>query len=497
MGKYLITLCLFFASSLVPAQVGKQSELFKTIMSKDSLLFNVGFNTCSISQFENLLSANFEFYHDVEGMSDKTKFLKDLRGGLCSNPSGYQARRELLAESTEIYALRRKSNQGEIYGAIQIGVHQFFEKQTGKAEQFGSSARFTHVWLLERGEWKLSRSFSYEHVQKQLETSRVSLFANDAEIEAWLKENKVPTLGIGVIENGKLKHINVFGEIAKGVSAPYNTLFNVASLTKPVTALIALKLVSSGKWSLDEPLDTYWTDPDLAKDPRAHKLTTRIILSHQSGFPNWRWMTTDKKLSFQFEPGTSYQYSGEGFEYLRKALETKFKKSLQQLASELIFQPLGMSDTRYVWDTRIDTSRLAQAYDKDGNTYETVKNKIPNAADDLLTTIGDYGTFLISVMNGDGLSAKVLDDMRSNQVASSRGKHFGLGFEIYDLGQGEYALSHGGSDKGVQTIVFIFPKTKQGLLIFTNSDTGAAVYETLLKHYLGDKGTKIVDIETK
>jgi CubicO group peptidase (beta-lactamase class C family) len=320
---------------------------------------------------------------------------------------------------------------------------------------------------------------------------------NNAQIEKWIKDNKVPTLGLGIIENGKLKQIKVFGEISKGVSAPYNTIFNVASLTKPVTAMVALKLVSMGKWTLDEPLYPYWIDPDIANDPRNRKLTTRLILSHQTGFPNWRRMNEDKKLSFQFDPGTKYQYSGEGLEYLRKALENKFQKSLQQLAEELIFQPLKMYDTRYVWDKNIDTTRLAIGYDKNGKAYETVKSKTPNAADDLLTTIEDYGIFLVSVMNGFGLTKEVFNEMTSNQVASTKGKHFGLGFEIYDLGNGEYALSHGGSDKGVQTIVFIIPYKKQGLLIFTNSDTGVSVYENLLKHYLGENGTKIFDIETK
>lgn len=220
-------------------------------------------------------------------------------------------------------------------------------------------------------------------------------------------------------------------------------------------------------------------------------------MSHQTGFPNWRWMNENKKLNFLFDPGTKYQYSGEGMEYLRKALEKKFNKTLQQLANELIFQPLKMKDTRYVWDKNVDSSRLAIGYDKDGKPYETVKNKTPNAADDLLTTIEDYGKFLVSVMNGDGLNQKLFDEMTSNQVASTKGKHFGLGFEIYDLGNGEYALSHGGSDNGVQTLVFAFPKTKQGLLIFTNSDTGGNIYITLLKHYLGNNGQKIINIETK
>ncbi len=330
-----------------------------------------------------------------------------------------------------------------------------------------------------------------------LAQNNASLFDNNGQIEKWLKENKVPTLGLGIIEGGKLKQVKVYGEITKGVSAPYNTIFNVASLTKPVTAMVALKLVSLGMWNLDEPVYKYWTDPDIAGDPRNKKLTTRLILSHQTGFPNWRWITDGKKLGFQFDPGTKYQYSGEGLEYLRKALEKKFQKSLQQLAAELIFRPLKMHDTRFVWDNNIDTTRLAPGYDKNGQAYETVKNKTPNAADDLLTTIEDYGNFLVSVINGSGLTKKVFEEMTSNQVASTRGKHFGLGFEIYDLGGGEYALSHGGADKGVQTIVFIFPKTKQGLLIFTNVDDGYKVYEKLLTHYLGENGTKIVDIETK
>ncbi len=494
MRKIFILICIFTTTYSAFAQVDKNSDLYKTILSKDSLLFNVGFNTCDIKQFEKLLSEKFEFFHDKDGVSDKNKFLNDLRNGLCGNPANYQARRELITENTEIYALYNKRN---LYGAIQVGVHQFFEKQLNKPEKFGSSAKFTHVWLLENGEWKLTKSLSFEHQEKLLDKSKSSIFDNDIAIEKWLKENKVPTLGLGIIENGKLKQVKVYGEIKKGVSASYNTIFNVASLTKPVTAMVALRLASLGKWNLDEPVFKYWTDPDIAKDPRNKKLTTRIILSHQTGFPNWRYLNKDKKLNFQFDPGTSYQYSGEGLEYLRKALENKFHKTLDQLANELIFKPLKMNDTRYIWDKNVDTTRLAIGYDKDGNAYETIKNRTANSADDLLTTIEDYGKFLVSVMNGEGLTKKVFDDMTTHQIATKNGKHFGLGFEIYNFDDGNTALTHGGADKGVQTIVFIFPKTKQGLLIFTNVDDGYKVYEQLLIQYLGDYGKKIFEIETK
>ncbi|MNF94066.1 hypothetical protein D3C87_1511460 [compost metagenome] len=101
-------------------------------------------------------------------------------------------------------------------------------------------------------------------------------------------------------------------------------------------------------------------------------------------------------------------------------------------------------------------------------------------------------------MNGDGLSKKIFEEMNSHQVAQKKkDKYFGLGFEIYDLGNDNYALSHGGADQGVQTLVFLLPKTKQGLIIFTNVDDGYKVYEKLLLNYLGEKGRKLIDIETK
>lgn len=499
--KAILIGILLFQFHIGFSQEEKTSALYQTIMSRDSLLFNVGFNTCDISQFENLLSDNFEFYHDKDSISDKALFLKNLKKGLCGSIGTYQSRRYLVPNSTEVYPLYKK---GVLYGALQNGIHQFYEKSVGKneslanaKEHFGSTARFTHIWLLENGVWKLKRSFSYDHQSENTAGTKASIFDNDPEIEKWLKQNNIPTLGIGVINNGKLQEIKVYGELKKGVPAPYNTIWNVASLTKPITAIVALKLVSLGKWDLDEPVYKYWTDPDIAKDPNNKLLTTRIILSHQTGFPNWRFMNESGKLDFKFKPGTKYQYSGEGLEYLRKALESKFHKSLNQLASELIFEPLKMTDTQYFWDKKTDASRFATGYDNKGNAYETHKNTTANAADDLLTTIEDYGTFLCSVLNGDGLTKKVFDEMTANQVETEKGKHFGLGFEKYDLENGEYALSHGGSDQGVQTLVFILPKTKQGLLIFTNVDDGYKVYEKLLLHYLGKNGKRLIDIETK
>jgi Domain of unknown function (DUF4440) len=147
-------------------QTTSELVLQKTILSNDSLLFEIGFNTCNIEQFDSLLSDNFEFFHDTDSISDKTTFLHNLRNGLCISPTTYQSRRELVKGSTEIYPLYKGER---LYGVIQMGVHNFYETVAGKSERFASSAKFTHVWLVKNGQWKLSRSLSYAHQSSPIE----------------------------------------------------------------------------------------------------------------------------------------------------------------------------------------------------------------------------------------------------------------------------------------------------------------------------------------
>ncbi|WP_343636817.1 nuclear transport factor 2 family protein [Fluviicola sp.] len=160
MTKPLLVLLLTTLSLSASAQEGKESVLYKIILSKDSLLFNIGFNTCDISQFEKLVSENFEFFHDKSGVSDRKKFLSDLKSGLCKSPETYQSRRELVPGSSQVFPLY---TNGELYGAIQHGEHRFYEKMEGKPEQYASTARFTHVWIIEDGKWKLKSGLSYDH----------------------------------------------------------------------------------------------------------------------------------------------------------------------------------------------------------------------------------------------------------------------------------------------------------------------------------------------
>jgi CubicO group peptidase (beta-lactamase class C family) len=319
----------------------------------------------------------------------------------------------------------------------------------------------------------------------------------EKKIPDWLKETNVPAAGVGIIENGKLKYTKVFGELRKGqgTPAPADTIFQVASLTKPIVEMLTLQLVTRGEWNLDEPLANYWVDPDVENDPRHKLLTTRHVLTHQSGFPNWRYLNASNKLEFIADPGTKVNYSGEGLEYLRHALEKRFNQPLERLAQKRLFQPYGMKQTRFVWDASIDEARFAVAHNKDGKPYDVHKHTKANAADLLLTTVDDYGRFAVNVLKGRGLSPSVFADMVRPHVAYPSGKNmfFGLGWMIMpELSNGEYALIHTGSDPGVNTVVVLFPKTQRGLIVFTNGDNGVQIWTRILAEAF-DVGKQMLD----
>lgn len=146
--------------NLLKAQVGENSDLFKTLKAKDSLIFNVGFNHCDVSQFKNLVADDFEFYHDKSGvLNSKEEFINSIENGLCSKTNPYKARRELITGSLEVYPLYKN---GELYGALQNGKHKFFEQFEGK-ETAGSIAQFSHLWILEQKQWKIKRVLSFNH----------------------------------------------------------------------------------------------------------------------------------------------------------------------------------------------------------------------------------------------------------------------------------------------------------------------------------------------
>ena len=152
---------------LSQVNAGAQStpqELFNLLRAKDSLLFTASFSNCDMSQLEKLVSTDFEFYHDKGGITpSKEKFIESIRNGLCKDTANYRSRRELIPGTLQVFQM---TTNGKIYGAIQTGEHRFYETVKGQPEKPGSTARFTHLWLLEFNEWKLARVLSYDHIIK-------------------------------------------------------------------------------------------------------------------------------------------------------------------------------------------------------------------------------------------------------------------------------------------------------------------------------------------
>ena len=480
MMKQILCSVIFLTLSIYNgiAQADKNSDLFIELKMQDSIFFERAFNKCDLDYLRSRLAEDLKFYHDQGGFQDKNGLIENTQKNICNN-SEKKPIRKVDTNSLEVFPLY---NNGELYGAIQKGIHHFYLRENDKEDLWTSTAKFTVVWLLDHEIWMVSEVLSYDHQDPVVESPKNG-------IEKLLKDNNVPALGIGIIENGKLTKVEVYGTLDKQTTAPYNTIFKVASLTKPLVALTTLKLIDKGLLDLDEPLYKYWVDPDIKNDQRYKKLTPKIVLTHQTGFPNWRYLTESNQLSFQFDPGTKYQYSGEGFEFLRKAIENKLDKSIEELAKELLFDPLQMSDTRFWWDAQMDEERYAENFDEKGEKLATVKYYEANAAANLLTTVEDYGKFLAYVINGAELSDNLYQEMIKQQVMLKENDFFGLGWEILtDFSNDEFALLHSGKDAGVSTLAIWFPKSKNGYLIFLNGDHVSNVYEELLtkRLYLGN-----------
>jgi len=316
-------------------------------------------------------------------------------------------------------------------------------------------------------------------------------------IPKWQVEHKVPAVAVGIIEDGKVRYTQVFGERRIGRPVKAESYFTVASLTKPIFATVVLNWVAQGEISLDEPLYPYHLDPDLKIDDNLKKLNARFVLSHQSGFVNWRNMSPSKKLQFNFEPGSQYLYSGEGYEYLRKALQNKSGKTLPEVASALLFKPLGLTNIAFTWNPDWDMERVVYPHNKNYGEYEYAPRTELNAAAGLLTTIEEYTKVCAYVVSGAGLSKSLFDEMLAPQVKVKEHLFYGLGWELIpSLSNNDLVMMHSGDENGIKTFVVLLPRSKKGMVIFTNGDEGFKVYRKIVEHYL-EEGREIFEIKEK
>lgn len=325
------------------------------------------------------------------------------------------------------------------------------------------------------------------------DTAEETLTALDQQLPAWMEQARIPAVAIAVIRDGELAGTRVYGERAPGVPADDQTVFNVASLTKPAFSMMAMKLVANGQLELDAPLHQYWTDPDVAADERHLRLTPRVVLSHQTGFQNWRG---NDKLAFSFNPGERHEYSGEGFEYLRRALEMKTGKSMPGLMREYVLKPAGM-DASFGWSEEF-AGHVATGFDEAGKPLGTqhLRQRNANAAASMFATASDYGRFIAWVSSGGALPDALFAEVeRPQALHENPAEAFGLGWKLIRQDGETTALWHDGREAGVRTLALVRPDERDGVVVLTNSSNGELVMRKVLEGSLaqGEAVTRQMD----
>jgi hypothetical protein len=154
----VLLLVTTISGAVGPTKADDNSELFDVLKEKDRLLFKLGYDECDEAQLNLLTSDDFEFYHDKGGVTNsKTDFIESMKE-LCT--LAYKPTRELVQGTLRIFPLY---DNDTLYGAVQTGEHEFYALEEGKPRYLTSTAKFTTVWVLEQGEWKMRRVLSYDH----------------------------------------------------------------------------------------------------------------------------------------------------------------------------------------------------------------------------------------------------------------------------------------------------------------------------------------------
>lgn len=305
---------------------------------------------------------------------------------------------------------------------------------------------------------------------------------------ASLARHGVPAVGVAYIADGRVQWSVVYGEQSPGVPATPETLFNIASMTKPITAEVVLRLASGQQLSLDDRMSDVWIDPDIADDPRHGMLTPRIALQHRTGFPNWR-SATGGRLAFRFDPGTATGYSGEGYDYVARFVEQKTGRDFVTQLRQVVSGPSDMGEVTFLPPTAMQ-GRVAHPQGPAGEWRAPDFSTPWSAADNLYATVDGYARFMAAVMANAGVSPPIAASryaIADNLIATGcplppqhcpTSVGFGLGWEVLDYGS-ERVVRHTGSDWGERTIGFFVPSRNVGVVIFTNGANGNKVIRDL------------------
>lgn len=328
----------------------------------------------------------------------------------------------------------------------------------------------------------------------------------------------VPGLAIAIIEDGKVVYLRAYGErdTAQHLPLQTDTVMYAASITKMAFSYAVMGLVDEHRLDLDasiasdlpKPLPAYEKYADLAGDDRWKALTPAILLSHRSGFANFRFWQPGKdydpngKLAFYFDPGTRYAYSGEGINLLQFVIENGKGIDVDTLMRERLFTPFGMTRTSMTWRDDF-AGNVATGYDENGKALGHKHRESVRAAGSMDTTPHDYAQLLAAMVRGDGLRPSTYRTWLTPQVSIHSLQQFPtigspdttandsirLG---YGLGMGRYQSARGpvffksGHDDGTNNLAVCLMDSRTCVLLMSNSSNGEGIFAYLLEATIGE-----------
>ena len=334
----------------------------------------------------------------------------------------------------------------------------------------------------------------------------------DAAVERLMREAQVPGVALALIEDGEIRYVRTYGVRHSGTGAPMepDTILYGASLTKAVFGFYCMKLVDAGLLDLDQPIADYLPRPlpeyenyrDLAGDPRWRAFTPRMLLSHTSGMPNFRWVNADEKLDIKFEPGTRYAYSGEGMNMLQFVLEQGLGLDVGADMRRRVFEPLGMTRTSMTWRDDFQANN-ASGHDAAGAPVGHNLRGNVRAAGSMDTTIANFARFLQATVRATGLSRRARRELTREQVRIRSVRQFppddpgttdaNDGVRLgYGLGWGRFETPWGsaffkeGNGSGATNYVLCIERRRTCMAAMTNSERGNRIFQYLTEALIGE-----------
>jgi CubicO group peptidase (beta-lactamase class C family) len=321
-----------------------------------------------------------------------------------------------------------------------------------------------------------------------------------------MAHHKVPAVSVAFVENGKLAWARAYGigDVAAGTRATTDTLFQAASISKPLAALAVLRLVQDGKLALDEDVNLKlksWQVPE-SEFTKVEKVTLRRLLTHSagmtvSGFPGYASTdsvpTTVQVLNGEkpantapvrvdIEPGKIMRYSGGGFTIMQLLVGDITGKPFPQVMREFVLDPVGMSASTYEQPLPAMSKRAARAYQRSGDPVKGGPHTYPEmAAAGLWTTPSELAKVAVELEAAfEGRSSRILSPATIKQMLTHQRDGYGLGIAVG--GDGEtMRFGHSGANAGYRCQWVHYPARHQGVIVMTNSDAGGDVLVELLR----------------